>query len=185
MKSQFLRLCYSKCRISKENPRSSASHSAYVLQTDSLMVTLRNYEIPLNSGDGKQRHVRLRSERWEGCAYPWSHLRAAVPAEDVAVPSSRCAAPPGQPPHHLCWGSSPVLADRARKGRLTKLFQLLSSPGSRCVTSSGAPDGAERSIWGLEVTSECHHHAEAWPDPNSKSCLGTELNTEPLLLPPQ
>lgn len=86
VKSQFLHLCYSKRPISKDNLRPSASPSAYVLQADLLTGALRNDEIPVNSGDGKQRHAGLRPERWEGCAYPRSHLSAVVLAEDIVVP---------------------------------------------------------------------------------------------------
>lgn len=43
---------------------------------------------------------------------------------------------------------------KGRPAKLAKLSQLVSGPGSGGVTGSGAPDGAERSVWGLEVKSE-------------------------------
>lgn len=168
VKSQFLPLCYSKCWISpvkslKKNPRSSASTPAYVSGWFSC---------------GDPEKLWNSTELWLGYGLRGGR---AVLLKTLLSPAALCAAPLEQPPRHLCWGSSPVVAERARKGRPAK---LVSGPGSGCVTSSGVPDGAERSIWGLEVKSECHHHAEAWPDQSSRSCLGTELNTAPLLLPP-
>jgi len=110
VKLQFPRLCYSKCRISEENLSSSASPSVYILQADLLMGTLRSYEIPLNSGDGEQRHAGLWSERWEGCAYPHSYMGAEMPTKTLLSPAAGCAGHWGSPITSadvalLCWPS--------------------------------------------------------------------------------
>lgn len=81
----------------------------------------------------------------------------------------------GHLPCLFCWGNSPVVVEQAFKGKSTKLTeipQLMSSPESGSVTTSGTPDGAETRVCGLEVKRKCHHHAGVWQYPNSKSCLG-------------
>lgn len=115
VKSQFLHLCSSKYLISpmkslRENPRSPASRPAWVLQADLLVGTLRNDEIPLNSGDGKRRRAELWPERWEGCAYPWSPrcppLLSVSPAGTAALSPLLVALP--------CWLNEQVKGDQLR-----------------------------------------------------------------------
>lgn len=133
---------------------------------------------------GLQLHPQRRSFRmiylwqlWEMMKFHWTLMMASedVPSyglrgETAALTLVPSLSPGAQGQPH--WGSSPVtsaggspmLAEWASKGRPTKLIKLsqfVSGPGSSCVTSSGAADGAERSIWGLEVKSESHHHAQA------------------------